>query len=80
MAKTKPDIKAHVKKSVATNAIFKKSGKEALRQKESRHVKDVTEKSTKASRSNKGYKQRHTAKHIPEHTLAAEFAGKICRL
>lgn len=77
MAKTKPDVKAYAKKSIATNAMFKKVGKEALRQKDSRHMKHATEKSTKTSKSSKGYKPKHVAKPIPEHPLAAEFAGKF---
>ena len=77
MAKTKPSSKAHAKKSVATNAIFKTAGKKALRQEKSSHTKDAIEKPTKASKSSKEYKSKHTTKHIPEHPLAAEFAGKI---
>ena len=77
MAKTTSDVKAHAKTSVATNALFKKAGKETLRQEKSRHMKNAIEKSTKASKSNKEYKAKHIVKHIPEHPLAAEFAGKI---
>lgn len=70
MAKTKPNIDAHTKKSVTTNVMFKKVGPEALRQR-SRYMK----KTTKVSESNNEYKPRHVA--IPENTLAAEFAGKV---
>lgn len=77
MAKTKSDVKAHAKKSVATNAVFKEVGKGALRKEESRRTKDAIEKPIKASRSNKMYKSKHMAKHIPDHSLAAEFAGRI---
>lgn len=77
MAKNKPDAKAHATKSVATNAMFKKAGKEALRQQTSRHTKDAIEKSTNVSRSNKVYKSKHVAKHNLEHPLATDFAGKI---
>lgn len=77
MAKTKSDVKAHAKKSVATNAVFKEVGKGALRKEESRRMKDAIEKPIKASRSNKTYKSKHMAKHIPDHSLAAEFAASI---
>ncbi|CAD6582330.1 MAG: monothiol glutaredoxin grx5 [Alectoria sarmentosa] len=77
MAKTTSDVKAHAKTSVATNALFKKAGKETLRQEKSRHMKNAIEKSTKASKSNKEYKAKHIVKHIPEHPLAAEFAESI---
>lgn len=77
MAKTKPNVKAHAKKSVTTNAIFKTAGKKALRQERTCHTKDAIEKPTKASKSSKEYKPKHTTKHIPEHPLAAEFACKI---
>lgn len=78
MAKTKRNVEAHAKKSVATNVMFKKDGKEALRQRDPLHMKDAVEKSTKASKSNKGHKSKRVVKHIAEHTLAAEFAGRIC--
>lgn len=77
MAKTKPDVKAQAKKSVATNAMFKKTGKEALRQENSRHMKDAVEKPTKTSKSSKGRKPKDTAKPLPAHPLDAQFAGKI---
>ena len=73
MAMTKPHGDARAKKSVATNAMFKKVGKEALRQ-TSRHMKGTFERTTKVSKSDKS---KHKAKHIPEHTLATDFAGKI---
>lgn len=77
MAKTKPDVKAHAKKSVATNAMFDRAGREAPRKEESRYMKDAIKRPTKASKSIKEYKRKHMAKHIPEHPLATEFAGKI---
>lgn len=79
MAKTEPDVPAQGTSSVAMNAMFKKFGKEAPRQGKIHHMKDAIEKPTKASKSksNKGYKSKHTAKHIPEHPLAGAFAGKI---
>ena len=76
MAKTKPGMDAHAKKSVSTNAMFKKVDQEPLPQK-SHHMKDTVKKITKLSKNNKGYKPKHAAKDVPEHTLAAEFAGKI---
>lgn len=77
MAKTKPNVKAHAKNSVATNAMFKKTGKAARREEKSHHMKDAIEKPAKFSKSNKGYKPKHIAEHISEHPLAAEFAGSI---
>lgn len=40
-------------------------------------MKDAIEKPTKTSKGSKEYKPKHIAKHIPEHPLAAEFAGSI---
>ena len=74
MAKTKPNIGAYTKKSVATNVIFEKVGPEALRRR-SRYMKDKIKKTTKFSESDKVYKPRHVA--VPENTLAAEFAGNV---
>ncbi len=76
MAKTKPDVKAQAKKAVATNAMFKKAGNEALHQERSRHAKNAIEKTINASKSNKGYKSKPVAKHTQENPLATEFAGK----
>lgn len=75
MAKTKSDVNAKAKKSVATNAMFNKVEKE-VRQAKPHHAKDAIGKSAKASKGSKAYKSKHKAKHIPEHPLAAEFAGK----
>lgn len=75
MAKTKFDVKAHAKKTVATNAVFKEAGKDGLCKEKSRHVKDAIEKPIKALRSNKLYKPKPIAEHIPDHSLAAEFTG-----
>lgn len=49
---------------------------ETLRQR-SRHMKNSNEKTNKPSKGNMGHKPKHVTKDIPEHTLAAEFAGKI---
>ena len=40
-------------------------------------MKNSNEKTNKPSKGNMGHKPKHVAKHISEHTLAAEFAGKI---
>lgn len=56
--------------------MFKKARMETLRQR-SRHLKISNEKTNKPPKGNMGHKPKHVAKHIPEHTLAAEFAGKI---
>ena len=77
MAKTKPDINAHAKKSITTNTLFKKGGKDALRQYKSRYMNDAVEKPTMATKSHKKYKPKHPEKRIPEHPMATEFAGKI---
>ena len=76
MGKTKPDTKAHASKAVATNAIFKKAGKQALGHETTRHTKDAIEKPTKVFRSNKEYKSKHTPKNIPEQPFASDFIGE----
>ena len=77
MGKTKPDAKAHATKAVATNAIFKKAGKQAPGQQTSRHAKVAIEKPTKVSKNNKEYKYKHTAKNVSEQPFASDFIGEI---
>ncbi|KAM0797477.1 hypothetical protein BDR22DRAFT_892327 [Usnea florida] len=74
MGKTKPDTKAHATKAVATNAIFKKAGKQALGHETTRHTKDAIEKPTKAFKSNKS---KHTPKNIPEQPFASDFIATV---
>ena len=76
MAKTKPNVHAQAKNSVATNAMFKKVNQVDPRE-NPRNTKDVMKKTTKGSKSKNGNKHKHRAKHAPEHTLAADFAGEI---
>ena len=78
MAKKNPDLDHHAKNSIATNLMFKETGKAALCHINSRHKKDGIEKPAKTLKRKKGHKLKHVAKDIPEHTLAADFAGKIC--
>ena len=77
MGKTKSDAKAHATKAVATNAIFKKAGKQTLGHKTTRYAKDTIEKPTKVSKSNKEYKSKHTAKNKSEQPFASDFIGEI---
>ena len=77
MGKTKSDAKAHATKAVATNAIFKKAGKQALGHETARYAKDAIEKPTKVFKSNKEYKSKHTAKNISEQPFASDFIGEI---
>lgn len=75
MAKTKPDVKVRAKKSVSTNAIFKKAGKEALRQEQIGQRKYAIEKSAMAARNSKEQKAKHRSKQVTEHPLAEAFSG-----
>lgn len=77
MGKSKPDAKAHATKAVATNAIFKKAGKQNLGHKTTHYAKDAIEKPIKVSKSNKEYKSKHTAKNISEQPFASDFIGEI---
>lgn len=76
MPKTKPNVDAKAKKSVATNAMFNKVGKASIRQEKARHMKDTLGKSTMASKGSKGQKSKHRATRTTAHPLAADFAGK----
>ena len=77
MGKSKSDAKAHATKAVATNAIFKKAGKQVPGHETIRHSRDAIEKPTKVFKSNKEYKSKRTPKNIPEQPFASDFIGEI---